>query len=274
MCLTASIQEQNMNKTFLLGVGAQKAGTTWLHRTLSSIDRVNFGVKKEYHVWDAISSDMFKKVLVTDAMVNDGIQNAAIRYKMQNVPGYYSSYFNNLLTEDYVLSGDITPEYAALSVKDWYRVREELRLIDARLRIVFLMRDPFERCWSSVRMEKKDYRKHAISDELLLLKMYSSPQSIAITRYDYTVNNLRTVFPENELYFGIYETMHKKTELQRLSDFIGVDLQENARDLIYNASPKNEVVSLATANKVRNFYRDVYDFCETEFPDCRYSWHR
>jgi hypothetical protein len=215
---------------------------------------------------------MFKKVRVTDAMVSDGVENAAIRYKMQNVPGYYSSYFNELFTGGCVLSGDITPEYATLSVRDWKQALHELRLIDAQLRIVFLMRDPFERCWSSVRMEKRNYNRQAISDELLLLKRYSSPQFVAMTRYDYTVSNLRTVFSENELYFGLYETMHEKRELQRLSDFIGVDLQENARDLRYNSSPKKEIVSIATANKVRNFYSEVYDFCQNEFPDCRASW--
>jgi hypothetical protein len=261
-----------MNRTFLLGVGAQKAGTTWLHRTVSSSEQANFGIKKGYHIWDAISSDLFSKFLVTDTMLSDGLNNAVIRYKMQNIPGYYSSYFNGLLSGNCTISGDVTPSYAALSSEDWVRVRTELKLINARLCIVFLMRDPFERCWSSVRMEKRKNNKLTVSDDLLLLETYSSPQFVARTRYDHTVNNLRTVFSENELYFGIYETMYKKNELQRLSDFLGICLPEDAVNQLYNASPKKESVSLDTANKVRNYYSEVYDFCKNEFTDCRSSW--
>jgi hypothetical protein len=191
---------------------------------------------------------------------------------MQNVPGYYSSYFNELFSGDCILSGDITPSYAALSIEDWIRIRHELSFINARLRIVFLMRDPFERCWSAVRMSKKDVKKQIISDELLLLKMYSSLQFVARTRYDVTVTNLRAVFTEDELYFGIYETINENRELKRLSNFLGVDLQQSTNNQDYNVSPKKEIVSIATAKKVRNYYREVYNFCQNEFPDCRASW--
>ena len=38
---------------FLLGLGAQKAGTTWLHEQLQRRADTDFGVLKEYHVHDA-----------------------------------------------------------------------------------------------------------------------------------------------------------------------------------------------------------------------------
>ena len=43
-----------MQKTFILGVGSQKGGTTWLHRQLTSNATVDLGHKKEYHVFDSI----------------------------------------------------------------------------------------------------------------------------------------------------------------------------------------------------------------------------
>ena len=43
-----------MKKTFILGVGAQKAGTTWLHRQFKKNATFNLGHRKEYHVFDAI----------------------------------------------------------------------------------------------------------------------------------------------------------------------------------------------------------------------------
>ncbi len=119
---------------------------------------------------------------------------------------------------------------------DW-RVREVLHLIDAKLRVVFLMRDPFERCWSAVRMEKR-FKNLTGSDDALLQRLYASPGFEVRTRYDRTVRSLRATFPESALYFGLYGTMHEEGELRRLSDFLGVTLPSGASDHRFNASPK------------------------------------
>ena len=50
---------QTQEPTFVLGAGAQKAGTTWLHAYLSHFDDVDFGPIKEYHVWDGLSVPEF-----------------------------------------------------------------------------------------------------------------------------------------------------------------------------------------------------------------------
>lgn len=41
-------------KTFLLGVGCQKDGTTWVHDYLSTHRKVDMGFEKEYHIIDAL----------------------------------------------------------------------------------------------------------------------------------------------------------------------------------------------------------------------------
>jgi hypothetical protein len=43
-----------MTKIFILGVGAQKGGTTWLHRQLNNNKNIDLGFRKEYHIFDAI----------------------------------------------------------------------------------------------------------------------------------------------------------------------------------------------------------------------------
>jgi len=40
------------DKTFLLGLGHQKCGTTWLHEYLDGYPFFEKGFAKEYHVWD------------------------------------------------------------------------------------------------------------------------------------------------------------------------------------------------------------------------------
>ena len=41
-------------KTFILGIGAQKAGTSWLHQYINNDQRANLGQMKEYHYWNSI----------------------------------------------------------------------------------------------------------------------------------------------------------------------------------------------------------------------------
>ena len=40
---------------FLLGLGAQKCGTSWLHEMLNRSDQVDFGFAKEFHIHDALT---------------------------------------------------------------------------------------------------------------------------------------------------------------------------------------------------------------------------
>ena len=40
--------------TFVLGVGAQRGGTTWLSRFLNHSPQFERGYRKEYHVFDAL----------------------------------------------------------------------------------------------------------------------------------------------------------------------------------------------------------------------------
>jgi hypothetical protein len=42
------------DKLFVLGLGAQQAGTTWVWKYLSQMNGADFGFAKEYHVFDTI----------------------------------------------------------------------------------------------------------------------------------------------------------------------------------------------------------------------------
>jgi hypothetical protein len=57
----------NINKIFILGVGAQKSDTGCLHQYISKSPYYNMGRMKEYHIWDALSiSDCSAPVTITN----------------------------------------------------------------------------------------------------------------------------------------------------------------------------------------------------------------
>ena len=111
-----------MEKTFLLGMGAQKSGTTWLHRVLTSRHDANFGFTKEYHVLDAIlvpECEMFRKRFEKAARlaIREGYDAYSIGSSKYDVTRMSflandQAHFADILTRSRVkLTGDITPTY-------------------------------------------------------------------------------------------------------------------------------------------------------------------
>ena len=66
-----------MTKIFILGVGAQKAGTTWLHSQLSTNNSIDFGFRKEYHVFDTIEKEKKRSL---SKIVNNNSLNQRTKY--------------------------------------------------------------------------------------------------------------------------------------------------------------------------------------------------
>lgn len=258
-------------RTFVLGVGAQKAGTTWLHSYVSASVNANMGILKEYHIWDAVYSKMCKGRRETALSLLRVNQKKYIRYRMQNAPGFYEDYFRSIYESGAQISGDITPSYSVLTEDDFHEVRGRIKLMGARVRCVFLMRDPVERCWSAVRMSlRKRNKRHC--EEKLLEQSYSSEQFQFRTRYELICERLRHVFDEDELYFGFYETMFDENELERLSKFLNVPVNYEYRKMKVNESPKKSEISTDLREKIKCFYSETYDYCFEHFEQTKLIW--
>lgn len=148
---------------FLLGVGAQKAGTSWLHQQLHSRPDADFGVLKEYHVHDARTVPelaRFRRLNVAIGRPGSWIQPRSwLRQWFIRKPQRYVDYFTWLLQRPRLrsgpvrLTGDITPSYALLSAATLGEIRDAFTQRGIPVRPVFLMRDPIERLISSQRMK-------------------------------------------------------------------------------------------------------------------------
>ena len=175
-----------MTKTFILGVGAQKGGTTWLHRQLNSNSNIDFGFRKEYHVFDAIEDyekhktskrpkngfreRRIRKILNSQKRgtlgCNLGMKRKQSRYTalelafIDNVDHYFN-YFDYLYLRNPSIDavGDITPNYALLKTKTFALIRKGLESRGFDVKVFFLMRDPVERAWSLARSETAEHRR-------------------------------------------------------------------------------------------------------------------
>lgn len=98
-------------------IGAQKSGTSWLHLQLMNHPDIKIPMEKELHFWDRD--------------YDHGID-----------------YYKSLFSPEPTIQGDMTPAYAILppdKIKECYRHFPDLRLI-------FIVREPIARAWSSAMM--------------------------------------------------------------------------------------------------------------------------
>ncbi len=272
---TAPIQ----NKTFLLGVGCQKGGTTWLSNYLQSHPNTDMGIRKEYHVFDAVHLPSCRKFM--DAETKCGRRMLEWFWKVKTHPGQntlldfyadvesYYDYFEFLAGRESSvrLVGDITPSYAGLSAEVFASIRRSLEDRGFTVRVVFLMRDPVERIWSAAHMRSRRVNGTMVSSVEKILNTFRHRDYTIRTRYDETIRNLEAAFSPDQVHFAFYENFITGEEVQRLAEFLNLPYVEPDTLVRCNASPKKGHLPDYVRRHVAEFYRPVYEFCAAKFGD-------
>ena len=267
---------ESKKNTFVLGVGAPKTGTTWLYSYLKESKHANLGCLKEYHVWDA-------KFIGLCDRYNEKLRRfwrrrfSFVRYLMQNYQGFYEYYFKSLVSGSANITADITPAYCGLSVSNLSMLKAKLEQAGFDVKVVFLMRDPVDRCWSTTRMRIRTLtEKGEVVDgrgaNQIFKGFFSSDIHEFRTRYENTVKNLNQVFSPSDIYYGVYEEMFEPCNIESLSRFLGIEFSPEHSGVIKNASPNDAILDEDLIEQCKSYYFDTYAFCNEEFPQTRTLW--
>jgi hypothetical protein len=263
----------NKQPIFILGVGAQKAGTSWLHKQLSRLSNVNFGVLKEYHIWDALYVGHCDRWIVDHPTGKPPLE--ILRYLMQTGKDAYEKYFYGLIGDKIRLTGDITPSYAALNKFQLQVVKSRLESVGFTVKVIFLMRDPVSRNWSALRFYNRQRinRGNILASQLVeqFEKFYSSQEVIDRVSYDKTVPAIYGAFRKEDVFISFYETLFTERTMSQLSDFFGVGIREFDLSEKINAT-KSIDLPKRDYDGCRKFFSNVYSFCEHEFPETKTLW--
>lgn len=277
-------------KNFLLGVGCQKGGTTWLHQYLDSHPQCNLGFQKEYHIFDAnyleACSGIYRNRLASleslleeqrsasesvSPRLLEKIERKKMLVSFHKDPHSYAQYFADLYDDDpnAKLVGDITPAYSALGSQHYSEIRSVLESKGFTVKVVFLMRDPIERIYSSIYMEierkNRRQKENDQSPEALFLSKYSAAKTEMKTRYEKTVTALETAFAAENIYLGFYETLFDRAGVGKITDFLGIDFIEANTDKKVHAAKSKKSLSSESIRLVRDYYDDTYQFCYQHF---------
>lgn len=265
----------------MLGVGAQKCGTTWLSEYLKDFDHVDTGVMKEYHVWDALDiPECSTRRLSFRKMLRKREWREYVRWRMQRSPDAYFDYFAALLKRQGIrLTGDVTPTYMALSDRRFAQILEGFRKRKIDVKVVLLMRDPFERCWSTVRYCKRNKWVSrgidiTLDDEAALLGYLKDSASRIRTNYHEAIRNLENAFSRDSIFYGTYEELFTAESdcLKKLAAFLDVPVAMERLGKTVNTTAKQQEISESVIRATAETFRDVYDFCGDRFPQTREIW--
>lgn len=256
-------------KTFLLGVGAQKCGSTWLSQYLRQHPQVDMGFAKEYHIFDALNlsnPEIVRKRLQgrIQAVVGPGAMPTANDLALLRFLGdteqYYDYFLQRLRPDNIVLTGDITPSYAALPPAVFRNIQQALEGRGLRVAVVYLMRDPVERCLSLARHKLKQSGLPSDSNReaAYLTQAFTQEAFVLRTRYDLTLETLEQVFAPQDRMFLLYEAFFESARIDDLAAFLGIRPFPADFQTPVNVSRTGNSISQELRQQIFTHYLPVY----------------
>ena len=274
-----------MKPVFVLGLGAMKAGSSWLHKCLNSQEYAHFGFCKEYNVWDAISG-MDTGALSKVTIQKPQTANDALRFLMQNYEGVYERYFSSLVNsgKDISMTGDISPGYSILTAAHLALIREKLEKSGFSVKAIFLMRDPIERNWSAYRDKFKQKNTPTSWEQLnthnkgfkaFLLYLEKTPVAKLYTNYGPTIFAIKKVFPDKDYYIEFFENFFnvqpdrciKKLEHIIKHKLENIDLSRVNTSIDYPLDKQTREQALNI-----EWIKNLYDFFHRKYPETKKLW--
>lgn len=206
-----------------VGIGAQKAGTTWLH------------VNLRHH------PDVYVPPERQDLHYFNQHQEKGVRH--------YAACFADGAGK---VKGENTPAYGVMAPAKIRRVYDLLP--DAR--ILFVMRDPVERSWSHARMTLTRAEGRTLDDvsDDAFYEHFRWSRSRKRSDYLTILDNWTTVYPDEQIFVGFFDDIvtRPRVFLERVFQHVGV-----TRDVDWDGFPYNRVVNKGPKAPIPDRFLDV-----------------
>ena len=278
--MTHARQFRNLaGRKFMVGVGAQKAGTTWLFDYLGRHPDVAMSPIKELHYFDQIfrpelcgmwerdfnrqTSDHINLLAGGKTASISDLQYLIDRVRMNFDPSCYLEYFDRLATHGRPVVGEITPSYCLLPDQGFVEMRKSIERGGADPRIVFVMRDPVQRFWSQCRFSVGSGASQRSVDQAYE-EALNDPNFVERTRYDWTIARILNAFSREEVLFLFYEDLFSRRSSERLCQFLQIKHVAPAAGRRLHVSVE-ATLNESRRRQLRAMFEPVYDFVGKQF---------
>jgi hypothetical protein len=270
-------------KTFLIGVGAMRCATSWIHHYLASLREVAVSPLKELHFFSKkfpahALSDMdafaLKRLGFHMEQAGDAVENlrdrptfqaSVDRVQMIYDDDAYFGHFARLCGPFTRTICDITPAYAVIGRTGFAYLKDFCASQEIALKLLFVMRDPVDRLWSQLCHLGKINPKNDIVAKWP--EAIRSPAVCARADYRRTVSDLDDVFPAEDILYLFYEDLFTDASLRRLSRFADVGFHPGDTGEARNRT----AVKIDLPEDARVAFSSVlapqYAFCRQRFGD-------
>jgi len=237
--------------TMFFCIGAQKAGTSWLHALLARAPGVHFSRNKELHYFDVMAGAGagtlgmrvdIARTLAGKLKARTGPGNRAALTQLRELcelleiytgpdkgPARHDAYLSYLLQgwSGQPVVGDITPAYAVLTRRHFAEMADI-----GRARFLFVMRDPVARMWSQIRMAASmelgaDAGAGPLGDACRARAedLARSGRLPRVERADYirTMTELEAAVPAERILYCFYEDLFTPGTIARICGFLGIE---------------------------------------------------
>ncbi|KIN75502.1 sulfotransferase [Sulfitobacter guttiformis] len=236
------------NATLAYGIGAQKAGTSWLYEQLAKSAQCHTGATKELHYFDAmyVKSESThlqtrleqlnravktitpgmdpenKKRLATIELLTERL---SIHATTPDSHGPYADYLKKGYKGQKIIC-DFTPSYCTLDADGFAQMKSV-----GPAKFIFIMRDPVKRLWSQIRMSisaSSPRLTDAQYDAACLERareMCADRDLSTILRADYmrTIEALEAAIPADSIHYVFYENLFTQAAVDGVCKFLGID---------------------------------------------------
>lgn len=211
-------------KPDFLYIGAPRAGSTWLFRNLEQHPDIWLPPCKNilyFHPRFQIYRFKFLKYFGKGLFSKD-VQEAEWYRKFFLTPFVSDSWYTQLFPDNKTIKGEIAEAYCSLEKKDVLRIKD----LNPDLKIIFTMRNPYERAISHAKLGVLKRKNKKITDITAqeLLDHINHPSSEARSTYSKTIDLWSKHFPQEQILVNFYEEVQNTPSdyLQNICRFLGV----------------------------------------------------
>lgn len=283
-----------------LGIGAQKAGTSWLYRQLYQHPEVWMPPRKEldfFHRYPQYLSKNGGNIPLVAKYFSPRIEEkgdaernfakmkdrltefkllTALWWMQWLYGGYDENWYRRLFLQGifHQASGEISPSYSLLEEEDVARIKA----INPQVKIIFLIRHPIERIWSAFRFHTSqgDLKLDSDSDDEVIenLKLL---QSIGLGEYERTLEVYLKYFDSKQILVGFYDAIlcDPVGLMSSVTDFL--EIAPYADGMITNETRVNASAPREMPHRVKDYLRENYsqitDRFAQEFGSYAKIWH-
>lgn len=268
--LRPSVRSEKLrDRTFVVGLGAMKGGTTWLSTYLDGIPQFLHSPVKEMNFFNQLRDNPFLgrdesyRALQMEAIVLDKpfkrsrhwdkLRALAQLGRLATIDDYLSYFAERMGRETHF--GEISPAYSHLPPE----TLRDIAGITKDVRFLFMMRDPARRAASHIRHLRRR-RQAGVPIDTLVEQVSEGSRVWMRSDYGYTADVLKEAGVLDRTRFLYYETLFRPETIRDLCGWLSLDYRKPDVDKRMNAG-RGEDLTEQQLQRLRErmdpLYRDL-----------------